>query len=108
MLLSKRPEVVVAFFACARLGAIHVPVNFKLHPDQIADQFRTAGVRTVVLEPEFEPLLRHLLPLLPDPRRIVYVDGPGRHGDGVWEAELGPWAGGHSPRADDPDRKSVV
>ncbi len=101
MLLSKRPEVVVAFFACARIGAIHVPVNFKLHPDQVADQFRTAEVRAVILEHEFDGLLKHLLPLLPDPRRIVYVDGAGRHGDGVWEAPLPPWTGGQDVRATD-------
>ena len=102
MLLPKRPEVVVAFFACARVGAIYVPVNFKLHPEQIVDQFRTAGVRSVVLEPSFDPLLRHLLPLLPDPRRIVYVEGPGRHGDGVWEAEIAAPSLGHHPIATDP------
>jgi long-chain acyl-CoA synthetase len=93
MVMNKRPEVAIAFLACARVGAIHVPVNFKLHPDQVADQFRTAGVVSVVLEHEFDPLLLHLLPQLPDPRRIVYVDGAGRHGEGVWEANIPPWKG---------------
>jgi long-chain acyl-CoA synthetase len=101
MMLTKRPEVVVAFFACARIGAIYVPVNFKLHPDQVIDQFRTAGVNAVVVEPQFEPLLRHLLPLLPDPRRLFYVDGPARHGGGEWAAASAPWSGGHEAQADD-------
>ncbi len=87
VLSNKRPEVVVAFLACARLGAVYVPVNFKLHPDQVADQFAVAAVRAVVLEHEFDGLLKHLLPQLPDPRRIVYLDGAGRHGEGVWEAD---------------------
>lgn len=84
-LLPKRPEVVIGFLACARIGAIQCPVNFKLHPEQVADQFRTAAVRAVIVESQFDGLLRHLLPLLPDPRRIIYVDGGGRLGDGVWE-----------------------
>ena len=101
ILMTKRPEVVLAFFACARLGAIYVPVNVKLHADQVADQLRTARVSAVVVEPAFDGLLKHLLPLLPDPRRIVYVDGPGRHGDGVWEAPAPPWKAGHRPIATD-------
>lgn len=87
-LLPKRPEVVVGFLACARVGAIYAPVNFKLHAEQVADQFRVCAIRSVVTVEEFDPLLRHLLPLLPDPRRIVYVAGPGRLGDGAWEAEV--------------------
>ncbi len=101
MLLTKRPEVVVAFFACARVGAIYVPVNFKLHPDQVLDQFRVAGVNAAVVEPQFEGLLRHLLSALPDPRRLFYVDGPPRHGGGDWSAPVPPWSGPHEAQADD-------
>ncbi len=79
-LITKRPEVVTGFLALARLGAIAAPVNFKLHPDHIRDQFRTASIRTVLVESALDPVLRTVLPELPDPRRIVYVDGPGRHG----------------------------
>lgn len=85
-LLSKRPEVVIGFLACARMGAIQVPVNFKLHPDQVSDQFTTARIRAVVTEAAQEPLLRHLRPLLPDPRQIVRVDGAPRHGETDWAA----------------------
>lgn len=63
-LLNKRPEVVVGFLACARAGAIYVPVNFKLQPEQIEDQLRTAGVTALVWEPEFEALARRLAPML--------------------------------------------
>jgi long-chain acyl-CoA synthetase len=59
-LLAKRPEVVVGLLACARMGAIFVPVNFKLHPEQIEDQFAVSGVRAVVWEPQFAALEAHL------------------------------------------------
>lgn len=101
MLLTKRPEVVVAFFACARLGAIYVPINVKLHPEQVADQFRTARIASVVVEPAYDGLLKHLLSLLPDPRRVVYVGGRGRHGDGVWETPRPPWTSTHEASAAD-------
>ncbi len=61
-LLNKRPEVVVGFLACARAGAVFVPVNFKLHPEQIEDQLEVAGVQAIVWEPAFEALARHLAP----------------------------------------------
>ncbi len=80
-LLTKRPEVITGFLACARLGAIMAPINFKLHPDHVRDQLETAQIRTLFVESRFDPLLKSLLHLIPDPRRIIYVDGPGRHGD---------------------------
>lgn len=94
-LLVKRPEVAIGFLACARIGAIQVPVNFKLHPDQCHDQFVTAGVKGVLTEPQFDTLLHLLLPILPDPRKIIYVDGKGKHGDGVW-ADNGQFTGRRS------------
>ncbi|MFN7143697.1 MAG: class I adenylate-forming enzyme family protein [Myxococcota bacterium] len=63
-LLNKRPEVVTGFLACARVGAIFVPVNFKLQPEQIEDQLDVAGVRALVWEPAFEGLARRLAPRL--------------------------------------------
>jgi long-chain acyl-CoA synthetase len=80
-IVTKRPEVVTGFLACARIGAVMAPVNFKLHPDQVRDQLVTANIRTVFVESAFDDLLKSLLPKLPDPRKIIYVDGPGRHGD---------------------------
>ncbi|MSP54396.1 MAG: long-chain fatty acid--CoA ligase [Myxococcales bacterium] len=87
-LLSKRPEVVIGFLACARMGAIQVPVNFKLHPDQVSDQFTTAHIRAVVTEGSQEALLKHLLPLLPDPRQIISVDATGRHAGTRWASHV--------------------
>lgn len=104
-LMTKRPEVVTGFLACARVGAIQVPVNFKLHPDQVADQFETARVRTVLVENhnrEIEALLKPLLPHLPDPRRIIYVGGAGRHGEGVWERDVVPRVSRFAATADTP------
>jgi long-chain acyl-CoA synthetase len=79
-LITKRPEVVTGFLALARIGAIMSPINFKLHADHVRDQVQTAQITAVFVESRFDGVLKGLLPLLPDPRRIIYVDGPGRHG----------------------------
>jgi long-chain acyl-CoA synthetase len=79
-LITKRPEVVTGFLAAARIGAIMAPINFKMVTEQVLDQLETASIRTLFVEGAFDGLLRTLLPVLPDPARIIYVDGPGRHG----------------------------
>jgi long-chain acyl-CoA synthetase len=89
-LLTKRPEVITGFLACGRIGAIMAPINFKLHPDHVRDQLQTAQIKSVLVESRFDGLLKAMLPLLPDPSRIIYVDGPGRHGSshlGALESE---------------------
>jgi long-chain acyl-CoA synthetase len=89
-LVTKRPEVVTGFLACARIGALYAPVNFKLHPDHLRDQFQTGQIQAAVVEKGFDELLRGLLPCLPDPGRIVYVGERGRFGDSHWLDAAGP------------------
>jgi long-chain acyl-CoA synthetase len=54
--VDKRPEVVVGFLACARIGAVVAPVNFKLPAAQVQDQFLTAGIRTAFAQREYASL----------------------------------------------------
>ena len=84
-MIAKRPEVVVGFLACARIGALYAPINFKLHADMVRDQLRTARIRTVFTELSREDLLRQLIPELPDPRRIVYVGTRGAYGETAYD-----------------------
>ena len=49
-LTDKSPEVVVAFLACARLGAVFCPINFKLNEKHICDQIATANVSVVLTQ----------------------------------------------------------
>ncbi|GAA2430494.1 fatty-acid--CoA ligase FadD5 [Actinomadura vinacea] len=44
------PETVEAFFACARLGAVCVPINFRLHADEVAYQLSDSGALLAVVE----------------------------------------------------------
>ena len=84
-MMTKRPELVVGFFACARIGAIMAPINFKLHPDHLRYQVQSVGIRTVFVEKAFDKLLKGLLPDLTDPRRIIYVGEPGAFGEGHYD-----------------------
>jgi long-chain acyl-CoA synthetase len=70
--LDKRPEVVVGFLACARIGAIVAPVNFKLPAPQIRDQFLTSGMRAVLTQRDLAPLVEGLV----DRGRTIVVGQP--------------------------------
>ena len=100
-LLTKRPEVVTGFLACARLGAIVTPINFKLHPDHVRETLDAANVKTVLVEQAFDSLLHGMLSFFPDPARIVYVGGVGMYGDtdygSVFEKPAGPVVAEPSP-----------
>ncbi|QTE30106.1 AMP-binding protein [Pengzhenrongella sicca] len=56
------PSALVLLLACAHLGAVYVPVNFRLAPREIGYVLRHSGARTVLVEPELaaacEPLDR--------------------------------------------------
>ena len=56
LLLYNCPEFVEAMFALARLGAIFMPINWRLAPDEVAYIAGHAGARLVVSEPELAPL----------------------------------------------------
>lgn len=83
-LLTKRPEVVTGFLACARIGAVMAPINFKLTADRLRDQLETGKISAIFTESQHDEILRALLPLIPDPRRILYVDTPARYGESTY------------------------
>ena len=74
-LLSKRPEVVIGFLACARMGALQTPINFKLPLESVRDLIRTAGVRALLSEPDLQDLAEQLRADVPGP--LLTVDGSG-------------------------------
>ncbi len=78
--ITKRPEVVTTFLACARIGALYAPVNFKLHMDRVRFQFESADIRCVVTEASFDKVLKPLMRFLSDPAKVIYVGELGRHG----------------------------
>lgn len=64
-LLNKRPELVIGFLAVARLGAIVVPVNFRLPAETLKALFEVASVRAVVVEEAHAAVLDGLGPQRP-------------------------------------------
>jgi len=79
VLLHNGPEFVDALFACARLGAILVPLNWRLTAPEIAFILADAGAETLIFESGFAATVAALkageagdLPV----RRLIEVESP--------------------------------
>src|SRR5262245_55523984 len=82
---GNRSGYLEAVFACARLGAIAVPVNARLVPREIRFQLADWTPRVVLCEPALEPGVREAADGLPGPPpAILRCGGP----DDAWERAL--------------------
>jgi fatty-acyl-CoA synthase len=58
-ILARNSHAFIALrFALARLGAVLVPINFMLKPDEVAYILRHAGARLLATDSEFAPVAR--------------------------------------------------
>lgn len=81
--LEKRFEFVVAAFGAPAAGAVFVPVNPLLKPDQVAYILRDCNVRVLVTSAERFPLLKDHLLQCHDLRRVVLTGNGAADGDGL-------------------------
>ncbi|MBI3368169.1 MAG: acyl-CoA ligase (AMP-forming), exosortase A system-associated [Burkholderiales bacterium] len=75
--LEKRFETVVASFGAPAAGAVFVPINPLLKPEQVGFILRDCDVRVLVTSPERLPLLIPVLQGCPALRTVVVTDGAG-------------------------------
>lgn len=111
--LEKRFEFVVAAFGAPAAGAVFVPVNPLLKPDQVAYILRDCNVRVLVTSAERFPLLKDHLLQCHDLRRVVLTGNGTIEGDGLpfavdrWRELLaGPRAAPH--RVVDTDMAAIL
>ncbi len=72
--LEKRTETVVASFGAAAAGAVFVPLNPLLKPEQVGFILRDCGVRVLVISPERLPLLAAVLAQCPSLQHLVLTE----------------------------------
>lgn len=66
------PEAIELLFACARLGAIFVPLNGRLTVEEHLWQLRDCGARLLFVEPDYFDHAAMLAAALPDLRLATY------------------------------------
>jgi fatty-acyl-CoA synthase len=73
ILSLNHPDYLVLLYACARLGALLVPLNWRLAVPEQVFILRDAGVKALVVEKGFDAVVAPLKAALPDVR-IVGLD----------------------------------
>jgi len=74
--LEKRFETVIASFGATAAGAVFVPINPLLKPEQVAFILRDCNVRVLVTSPERLALVHVALAGCHDLRHVVVTDPP--------------------------------
>ncbi|MEZ5657449.1 MAG: acyl-CoA synthetase [Burkholderiaceae bacterium] len=74
------PELVLTQFAAFRLGAVWVPTNFRISPDEAAWLARSSGASVFFVQAEFAGHLGPVRAAVPGPLLIIGMD-PGAPGD---------------------------
>ena len=99
ILSLNRPDYLVLLYACARLGAMLVPLNWRLAVAEQLFILSDASVKVLVLEQAFAPILPQLTEALPDTRVIGLDFAPdnGRHFDVLLARAAGD---GRNPHTD--------
>lgn len=75
--LEKRFETVIASFGAPAAGAVFVPINPLLKPEQVGFILQDCNVRVLVTSPDRLPLLAPVLAQCHDLRQVVLTDGRG-------------------------------
>jgi acyl-CoA synthetase (AMP-forming)/AMP-acid ligase II len=82
-------EYAEQLFGAARIGAVQVPINYRLAPDEVAYIVNNAKAKVFIVGPEFVPVLDAIAGKLEHTDRTIVIGG----GDAVREA-------GHQDYAD--------
>lgn len=77
ILAANHPDYLVLLYACARLGAMLVPVNWRLAVPEQLYILSDSGAKVLVLEQAFEAIVTPLKEALPDVRVVgLAADAP--------------------------------
>jgi long-chain acyl-CoA synthetase len=96
-LARNSPEHFVTLFACAWVGAVFVPVNWRLHPDEVVEILEDCGARVLLVADE----LHADLAAVPAGCRVVRVGGTGPDAYDEWLRAATPNEGGPAAEPDD-------
>ncbi|GAA1527869.1 fatty acid--CoA ligase [Actinomadura kijaniata] len=95
-------EYAELLFGAPRIGAVQVPINYRLAPDEVAYIVNNARARVLVAGPEFVPVLDAIADKLEHTELITVVGGEGHS-----YREHRAWVDGHEPappaHEEDPD-----
>ncbi|WP_426614681.1 class I adenylate-forming enzyme family protein [Bradyrhizobium sp. McL0616] len=96
ILSLNRPDYLVLLYACARLGAILVPLNWRLAVAEQLFILSDAGAKVLILEQAFEGVLPELTPGM----AVIGLDFKPPHGAAFDDLLAGNRVSGRNPHTD--------
>ncbi|MGW6730171.1 long-chain-fatty-acid--CoA ligase [Nocardia sp. NPDC055029] len=75
VLTLNNPQTVITYVACARLGAISVPVNFRLTPAEVGYILADSGAVVTVVDALLAPVVAKAKDDVPSLRRCLVIGG---------------------------------
>lgn len=93
------PEILILALALARIGGVLVPLNVRLHEQELVALARRAAPVGLVAAPECEPAARAIAAATPTLAWRAAIDGP-IDGFAAWDELVAPGAGVHVPDAE--------
>ena len=100
ILAANHPDYLVLLYACARLGAMLVPVNWRLAVPEQLFILRDAGAKALVVEQAFAPVIEPLAAAMPDVRVVGLDDFVPAGGISSSALLQGAGGGGHGDLVD--------
>ena len=98
------PEFLAILFACARLGAVLVPLNFRLALPEHKEILAHSGSSLLVVEGDFHAAAQSLAKDFPQ-MKMVSIAGPAPEGFFGWS---GPMPGGFTPKYEGRDADPLM
>lgn len=80
------PECLETYFACAKLGVIYQPLNFRAKQDELEFLLQHAGARAVLAGNRYLGMVKNVLPRLPALKHIISLEN--REPDALFYADL--------------------
>ncbi|MER5554054.1 fatty acid--CoA ligase [Streptomyces sp. NPDC002793] len=81
----------LVILACAKVGAVLVPVNWRLTPDEVDHILRDSGAVLVFVDDEFWDTAAKVRPHLPAFHTVIRIDGTDADGEPAGGAGLPAW-----------------
>ena len=77
LILQNSPTWMEVYLACSGAGVAVVPIDPKLHNDEVAYILQDSGAVVVTTDRSHLDMMRAIMPNLPSVRAVVLVDGEG-------------------------------
>ena len=80
MLDVNSPQVLVAYFACAKLDAIFVPLNYRAKEDELRHMLALSNASILFTGHRYISLVKNATQATESNLKVVVIGGPGRDG----------------------------